>query len=242
MSNLELLCAEIEADQVETAVPSNSNPAAKKNKKKSNKSAKKQQQSKKSSKTEEEIATEKQASKFEVFSKSDSIENSNEDEEEEDPIEEILPCDCESLEKCPVNRMVRNLPDESLLLNLISSSSSSACSDRSKSALLTSGASSSFDHPLVPNRSSSTRFNAAGSIGSSNYSSFCCLSYDCDCNENDHVCSDDEDLITEEEKNEYYANKDSLLHERMNRRELLRQQFQNLKLNSNFKIRPRNVS
>ena len=50
-------------------------------------------------------------------------------------------------------------------------------------------------------------------------------------------------LITDEEKNEYYANKSSLLNERRNRREMLQQRFLNFKMNSSgFKIRPRNVS
>lgn len=49
-------------------------------------------------------------------------------------------------------------------------------------------------------------------------------------------------LITDEEKNEYYANKTMYLIERINRREMLKQKFQNLKLSANFKIKPRNVS
>jgi hypothetical protein len=59
----------------------------------------------------------------------------------------------------------------------------------------------------------------------------------------DSIGSNDDGLvlITDEEKNEYYANKTMYLIERINRREMLRQKFQNLKL-ANFKIRPRNVS
>lgn len=49
-------------------------------------------------------------------------------------------------------------------------------------------------------------------------------------------------LITDEEKNEYYANKSLYLTERKNRREMLEAQFQSFKLNSSFKIKPRNVS
>jgi hypothetical protein len=49
-------------------------------------------------------------------------------------------------------------------------------------------------------------------------------------------------LITDEEKNEYYANKSLYLTERKNRREMLKEKFQNFKLNQNFKIKPRNVS
>ena len=52
----------------------------------------------------------------------------------------------------------------------------------------------------------------------------------------------DFDFITDEEKMEYYANKSILLIERRNRRELLKQKFQNLKMSANFKIRPRNIS
>lgn len=53
----------------------------------------------------------------------------------------------------------------------------------------------------------------------------------------------EDELITDEEKNEYYANKTVYLNERLHRRELLKQRFQNFKLNSScFKIRPRNVS
>ncbi|RNA13607.1 Gametogenetin-binding 2 [Brachionus plicatilis] len=47
-------------------------------------------------------------------------------------------------------------------------------------------------------------------------------------------------LITDEEKNEYYANKSVYLNERTNRRMMLQERFQNLKLNANFKLRPRN--
>jgi hypothetical protein len=47
-------------------------------------------------------------------------------------------------------------------------------------------------------------------------------------------------MITEEEKNEYYANKAMYLIERINRREMLKEKFQNLKMNSSLKIRPRN--
>ena len=54
--------------------------------------------------------------------------------------------------------------------------------------------------------------------------------------------SGDDLLITDEEKNEYYANKSLYLTERKNRREMLREQFQNFKLNPNFKIKPRNAS
>ena len=50
-------------------------------------------------------------------------------------------------------------------------------------------------------------------------------------------------VITEEEKREYQANKSVYLTERLNRRELLKQKFQDLKLNScSFKLRPRNFS
>jgi hypothetical protein len=49
-------------------------------------------------------------------------------------------------------------------------------------------------------------------------------------------------MITEEEKNEYYANKAMYLIERINRREMLKEKFQNLKMNSCLKIRPRNFS
>jgi hypothetical protein len=53
---------------------------------------------------------------------------------------------------------------------------------------------------------------------------------------------DDLEMITDEEKREYYANKSIYLNERKNRRELLAQRYQNLKLSSSFKIRPRNFS
>ncbi len=42
--------------------------------------------------------------------------------------------------------------------------------------------------------------------------------------------------ITDEEKMEYYANRDCYLNERQNRREMLEKKFQNLKLSANFKI------
>ena len=43
-------------------------------------------------------------------------------------------------------------------------------------------------------------------------------------------------FITDEEKMEYYANRDCYLNERQNRREMLEKKFQNLKLSANFKI------
>lgn len=48
--------------------------------------------------------------------------------------------------------------------------------------------------------------------------------------------------ITDEEKMEYQLNKSTYLTERLNRREVLKKRFQDLKLNSNFKLRPRNLS
>ena len=54
--------------------------------------------------------------------------------------------------------------------------------------------------------------------------------------------SDDLVLITDEEKNEYYANKSLYLSERKNRREMLEAKFQSFKLNTSFKIKPRNFS
>ncbi len=53
---------------------------------------------------------------------------------------------------------------------------------------------------------------------------------------------EDNFFITDEEKKEYQANKSLYLTERLNRRELLKQKFQDLKLNSSFKLRPRNFS
>ncbi|CAF0911716.1 unnamed protein product [Brachionus calyciflorus] len=72
--------------------------------------------------------------------------------------------------------------------------------------------------------------------------SFTSLNNDLDfeLNENEPIeNNDDLMLITDEEKNEYYANKTVYLNERTNRRLQLRERFQNLKLNSNFKLRPR---
>lgn len=71
---------------------------------------------------------------------------------------------------------------------------------------------------------------------------------DCfDCSLNSLMSSQNTDennnyYITEEEKMEYQLNKSVYLTERLNRRELLKKQFQDLKLNSNFKLRPRNLS
>jgi hypothetical protein len=240
VSNLELLCAELEAEKSETAAI-----AEKKAKKKSNKTANKKLPKKQTKKAEYPETTDQNCDVgMEIVSKSGSREHL--ELEEEKPIDELHSCEFQNIEQCPKSRQIKDLPKEPLLLmNLISSSSSTYSStlsttgtDNSK-LMLTSSASGSFDHANL----SYSKYNATGSISSSNYSSFCCLSYDCDCNDN--FCAADEandDWITEEEKNEYYANKDILLHERMTRRELLRQQFQNLKLNSNFKIRPRNVS
>ncbi len=50
----------------------------------------------------------------------------------------------------------------------------------------------------------------------------------------------DDYFITDEEKMEYQANKTAYLIQRLNRRELLKQRFQELKLNSIFKLSPRN--
>ncbi len=50
------------------------------------------------------------------------------------------------------------------------------------------------------------------------------------------------DYITEEEKLEYQANKTVYLTRRMNRRKLLLKKFQEFKLNSNFKLKPRYVA
>ncbi len=47
-------------------------------------------------------------------------------------------------------------------------------------------------------------------------------------------------FITEEEKMEYQANKAAFLIQRLNHRELLKQRFQDLILNSIFTLRPRN--
>ena len=59
--------------------------------------------------------------------------------------------------------------------------------------------------------------------------------------DNNNNYNDDLALITEEEKNEYYANKSLYRNEINKRREMLREKFQNFKLNQTFKIRPRNV-
>lgn len=49
-------------------------------------------------------------------------------------------------------------------------------------------------------------------------------------------------FITEEEKMEYQLNKTTYLTQRLNLRKLLKQRFQDLKLNSSFKLQPRNLS
>jgi hypothetical protein len=157
------------------------------------------------------------------------------------------PCDCD------VKLSVETCASQSLMFNPLVSSSSSTSSSSGGSGC-TSSPFASFDRPSDLAAHMSTHMPSSkplsNSISSSAYSSFCCLSHECDCEDAAvaaNFCSadcdcNDEDLITEEEKNEYYANKATLLSERTNRRELLRQRFQNLKLTSTLKIRPRHVS
>lgn len=84
--------------------------------------------------------------------------------------------------------------------------------------------------------------SSSSSTSSSSTDDFKDFSFTSFVNEFDMAKNHDEDLvlITDEEKNEYYANKSVYLNERTNRRLLLRERFQNLKLNASFKLRPRN--
>lgn len=89
-------------------------------------------------------------------------------------------------------------------------------------------------------KSMSCSFSSTSSSLADDFKDFSFASF---INESDVLDNNDDDnlmLITDEEKNEYYANKSIYLNERTNRRMLLREKFQNLKLNSSFKLRPRN--
>lgn len=84
--------------------------------------------------------------------------------------------------------------------------------------------------------------SSSTSTSSSSTDDFKDFSFTSFINELETAKNDDDNLmlITDEEKNEYYANRSVYLNERTNRRLLLRERFQNLKLNASFKLRPRN--
>ena len=225
MSNLDLICAELEAEksvEVKKLSIKNARKAAS-NKKKNGSSSSRNGSNELSRKvTSQHIQRQSSRSSSSNQVNSSEDEGMNDEEEEEDEEEtaqsqdqliDVLleppeACECSSHEVGGDSSRCNGGRDDSLFSSLISSSCSS----------------------------SSTASNKT--VG--NYS-FCCLNYDCDCNDELNEC-DEGLMITEEEKNEYYANKTSLLNERKNHRELLKQQFQNLKLSSSFKIRPRKFS
>lgn len=254
VSKLELLCAELAAlDSNNNQVNSNSHTSNSKSKKKQKQSASQIKNAKKKETRQKARSVEKleerkenddeaaQRSDEESSSCSNSVGNlmaeggiaELEDEEDEEFEEEELNYandDAESEHKNPADSSNIEPPPASASPFSSSSSSFTSSSSSSTSCKIASTCCE------CPNNSA-----AVDTASAFNFNFDLLKTDDLYLDENDG--DDGECLITDEEKNEYYANKSLLMNERLHRREILQQKFQMFKLNAcNFQLRPRNVS